>query len=126
MKLRVARHTNNLDNIKEFYTNVLSFQLLGSFKNHKGYNGVFIGKPGLDWHLEFTQSNEKANHVFDEDDILVWYPSIEAEYNTFINKIKKHKIKVIPSKNPYWNENGTMILDPDGYRILIAHNNPKQ
>ncbi|WP_394335993.1 hypothetical protein [Flavobacterium laiguense] len=24
------------------------------------------------------------------------------------------------SKNPYWNENGKMVLDPDGFRIVIS------
>ena len=30
------------------------------------------------------------------------------------------KIELIKAKNPYWNENGKMILDPDGYRIIIS------
>lgn len=44
MKLRFARHTNDLDKIKSFYINVLGFQLLGEFTNHDNYDGIFIGK----------------------------------------------------------------------------------
>lgn len=120
MKFRVARHTNNLEEIKAFYTNVLYFEVLGTFENHDGYDGIFIGKPGLDWHLEFTQSNENAVHIFDEDDILVFYPTTNMEYNNLMESINRNKIDFVASKNSYWNENGKMILDPDGYRIIVS------
>lgn len=121
MKFRFARHTNNLENIKSFYIKVLGFELLGSFENHDNYNGIFIGKPQFDWHLEFTQSNEIVNFEFNEDDALVLYPEDISKYNDLINSIEKHNINFIKAKNPYWNENGKMILDPDGYRIIISN-----
>ncbi|MFV8343885.1 VOC family protein [Flavobacterium sp. XS2P39] len=120
MKLRFARHTNNLEKIKFFYIEILGFDLLGNFENHATYSGVFIGKPNLDWHLEFTISNEKTNHHFDEDAILVFYPETIFEYNNLIEKILEYNISIVTSKNPYWNENGKMIFDPDGYRIVIS------
>jgi hypothetical protein len=52
MKVRFARHTNNLDAIKSFYIDVLGLDLLGGFENHNGYDGVFIGIPNTDWYLE--------------------------------------------------------------------------
>lgn len=89
MKFRIARHTNNIDSIKSFYINVLGLELLGGFENHTNYNGIFIGKPNFDWHLEFTQSNDKANHTFDEDAILVFYPETSKEYDTIIGNLQK-------------------------------------
>ena len=121
MKIRIARHTNNLETIKTFYTDILGFHLLGSFKNHAGYDGIFIGKQDSDWHLEFTKSNEKANHFPDEDDILVLYPETISEYNTLIYNMINNNISAIASKNPYWNENGKMFLDPDGFRVIISN-----
>ena len=121
MKLRAARHTNNLEKIKSFYITILGFEELGSFENHANYNGIFIGKPNLDWHLEFTQSNEIVEFNFNEDDILVFYPEEISEYNALIDTIKKHNINFIEATNPYWNENGKMLLDPDGYRIIISN-----
>lgn len=47
MKLRFARHTNNLEKIKSFYINTLGLELLGSFENQNNYDGIFIGKPNL-------------------------------------------------------------------------------
>lgn len=120
MILRVARHTNNLKVIENFYVNILGFERLGNFQNHNNYNGVFIGKAELDWHFEFTQSLTKANHVFDEDDIIVFYPKTILEYDTLIKKVEENNISIIPAVNPYWNENGKMFQDPDGYRILIS------
>ncbi|CAM4185724.1 MULTISPECIES: VOC family protein [Flavobacterium] len=125
MKFRFARHTNNLENIKSFYINVLGFELLGEFKNHAGYNGIFIGKPNLDWHLEFTVSDDEIIHSFNEDDILVFYPETAEDYKLNIENIQKQNICFINAKNPYWDENGKMILDPDGYRIVISNSKLK-
>lgn len=121
MEFRIARHTNNLELIKSFYINMLGLELLGDFKNHSYYDGIFIGKPNLNWHLEFTQSKDKANHYFDEDDCLVFYPQTIIEYNSLINTISNNNITFISAKNPYWNSNGKMFLDPDGYRIIISN-----
>ncbi|ESU28172.1 glyoxalase/bleomycin resistance protein/dioxygenase [Flavobacterium limnosediminis JC2902] len=120
MKLRIARHTDDLEKIKTFYIDVLGFELLGGFENHDNYDGIFIGKPDSDWHFEFTQSDTKANHFSDEDDITVLYPETISEYNNLINKIINSNISTITSANPYWNTNGKMILDPDGFRIIIS------
>lgn len=120
MFLRVARHTNNLKKIENFYVEILGFQRLGGFQNHNNYNGIFVGKSDLDWHFEFTQSEEKANHIFDEDDVIVLYPKTIPEYNELINRILRNNISTITAINPFWNENGKMFQDPDGYRIVVS------
>lgn len=119
MTLRVARHTNDLEKIEAFYIDLLGFERLGGFQDHNGYDGVFIGKPGINWHFEFTQSEEKAHHTFDEDDIIVLYPETILEYSILIDSISK-SVSFISSKNPYWNENGKIFLDPDGFRIILS------
>ncbi|OXA88379.1 VOC family protein [Flavobacterium hercynium] len=120
MFLRVARHTNNLEEIEAFYVDLLGFERLGGFQKHNNYDGVFIGKSGLDWHFEFTQSEVKANHIFDEDDVIVLYPKTISDYDELINRLLRKDIAVIEAVNPFWNENGKMIQDPDGYRIVIS------
>ena len=120
MNLRIARHTDDLEKIEEFYVNILGFERLGGFQNHNNYDGVFIGKPKLDWHFEFTQSNAKTNHTFDEDDVTVLYPKTILEYNILTTNLIANNISIITAKNPYWNENGKMFLDPDGFRIVIS------
>ena len=121
MTFRFARHTNNLEQLKSFYIDILGLELLGGFENHEGYDGVFIGKPNENWHLEFTKSDEIVTFNFGEEDILVFYPNTKLEFELIHDRIESHSIKFIDSKNPYWNENGKMILDPDGYRVVISH-----
>lgn len=120
MTFRIARHTNDLEQIKTFYIDILGFELLGGFENHNGYDGIFIGKSNENWHLEFTKSNEIVLFDFNEDDILVFYPNTKMEFDFIMDKIELKRIEFVKAKNPYWNENGKMILDPDGYRIIIS------
>ena len=121
MTFRFARHTNNLEQLKSFYIDILGLELLGGFENHNGYDGVFIGKPNENWHLEFTKSDEIVTFNFGEEDILVFYPNTKLEFELIHDKIITNKIEFIKAKNSYWNENGKMILDPDGYRVVISH-----
>ena len=58
MTFRFARHTNDLEQLSNFYINILGMEILGGFQKHNGYDGVFIGKSNENWHLEFTKSNE--------------------------------------------------------------------
>ncbi|WP_413532037.1 hypothetical protein [Empedobacter brevis] len=75
MQFRIARHTKQIDKITTFYTRIFNLEILREFHNHNGYDGIFIGKPNLDWHLEFTTTHKEVNHYFDEDDCLVFYPT---------------------------------------------------
>ena len=121
MTFRVARHTQNLEIISKFYINILHFEILGSFKNHDGYDGVFIGKKECDWHLEFTVSKSKPQHTFDEDDLFVFYTQSEKEYSQIFKNIQQNNISLNVAKNPYWAKNGVLIQDPDGYNIIISN-----
>lgn len=120
MTFHFARDTNDLEQIKSFYIDILGFELLGGFENHNDYDGIFIGKSNENWHLEFTKSEEVVLFDFNEDDILVFYPNNKIVFDFIMNKIQSKKIEFVEAKNPYWNENGKMILDPDGYRVLIS------
>ena len=120
MLYRLARHTNRLAQLTDFYVTVLGLEILGQFQNHSGYDGVFIGKTGLNWHLEFTQTNEIVNHMFDEDDLLVFYPETQHDFNRILEQTDRLKIPKLVAKNPYWRENGLIISDPDGLGIIIS------
>lgn len=120
MKFRSARHTNNLYPIITFYTEILGLSVLGEFKDHDGYDGVFIGAPDADWHLEFTTSTELAQHEPDEDDLLVFYPASADEYTAITERFAKHNIPTAEPKNPYWKVNGTLYKDPDGFGVMIV------
>jgi len=120
MKLRVARHTGNLSALINFYVDVLGLNILGEFKDHDGYDGVFVGLPGADWHLEFTISTELPVHTPDDDDLLVFYPENVADYERLISRLMAADIKPVEPKNPYWKANGIIYTDPDGYRLVLV------
>lgn len=121
MEFRSARHTDNLKLIEEFYTHIIGLEVLFSFENHNNYSGVFIGKQGHSWHLEFTTSKNKAEHKFDMEDLLVFYPTSKEEYNKIIERIEANGINIIAAKNPFWNENGVMIKDPDDFGVIVSN-----
>lgn len=120
MKFRSARHTGALEPVIRFYTDILGLEILGDFKDHDGYDGVFLGTPGASWHLEFTKSTHPAVHQPDEDDLLVFYPESLTEFEQVTERFKQYGIPGVQPKNPYWEANGITYTDPDGYRIVIA------
>lgn len=120
MTFRIARHTVDLQKIEAFYTTVVGLQKLGGFQDHNGYDGIFLGHPQQDWHLEFTSSGDSPDSRFDEDDLLVFYVNSAVEIAEIENSFSKQNIPVIVPKNPYWKKNGVMIADPDGCRIVFA------
>ena len=120
MKFRYARHTNNLENLIHFYTNVIGLSVLSRFENHSNYNGVFLGIIGKDWHIEFTESNEKVQHQPDKDDLLVFYFESQEKINAILKISKKYNVKISKSKNSYWQNNGVELMDPDGFGVVLA------
>ncbi|RAJ87423.1 hypothetical protein CLV59_101173 [Chitinophaga dinghuensis] len=121
MHIRIARHTTSLQPVIDFYTQLLGCEILGDFKNHDNYDGVFIGIPGENWHLEFTISDEKPVHTPDEDDLLVFYGDNYHAYTELVKKARSLNIPEVEAKNPYWTKNGTTLLDPDGFRIVLTY-----
>src|SRR5580698_10003949 len=120
MKLRIARHTTDLKRIIDFYGRILGLKVLGQFKDHHNYDGVFLGIPGESWHLEFTVSGDTPSHCFDDDDLLVFYAETLEEFNTIKKKFIINRAKYVRPKNPYWEKNGITFEDPDGFRIVIS------
>lgn len=120
MKFRAARHTTDLNRIIDFYGRILGLKVLAQFKAHNNYDGVFLGLPGADWHLEFTISDIAPIHLPDDDDLLVFYAETVTEFNSIKEKFIAENIKPSAPKNPYWEKNGITFEDPDGFRIVIS------
>src|SRR3954454_21082867 len=52
--VRLARHTERLDEAAEFYRDGIGLTEVGGFRGHDGYDGVFLAVPGTGAHLELT------------------------------------------------------------------------
>jgi hypothetical protein len=120
MTFRYARHTSNLKAIEKFYLEIVGLKKLGGFENHSSYNGIFLGDPMENWHLEFTSSDESPVHQFDDDDALVFYLENLEDMENLKHRIELHLIQIEIPKNPYWRENGLQVSDPDGYKVIFS------
>jgi catechol 2,3-dioxygenase-like lactoylglutathione lyase family enzyme len=77
MQLRVARHTNRLEELVSFYRDGLGLPEIGRFEDHEGYDGVFLAVPGTDAHLEFTSGGAHRPPAPNPETLLVLYVGSE-------------------------------------------------
>lgn len=118
--LRVARPTDNLDALLAFYRDGLGMELLYSFENHDGFDGVMLGKKGAPYHFEFTRAHgHAAGRAPTQDNLLVFYLPDNAEWEAAVDSMKSAGFSPVPSFNPYWDVNGRTFEDPDGYRVVL-------
>ena len=115
--LRVARHTDHLDELIRFYRDGLGLRELGGFRNHDGYDGVFLEIPGTGAHLELTTGGGHGVPVPHPDSLLVLYlPDAEA---VRVVAARLGAAPVIPA-NPYWREHAITFADPDGFHVVLV------
>jgi catechol 2,3-dioxygenase-like lactoylglutathione lyase family enzyme len=117
MQVRIARHTNRLDEVVSFYRDGLGLRELGRFENHDGYDGVFLDLPGTQTHLEFTSGGEHAPPDPHDETLLVLYLGDEAA----VAETRRRAGAVeVDAANPYWRRHGVTLLDPDGFRVVLV------
>ena len=46
MQLRIARDTERLDEVVEFYREGIGLREIGGFRDHDGYDGMLLAVPG--------------------------------------------------------------------------------
>ncbi len=121
-KLRVARPTDRLEEVVRFYCEGVGLEILGSFADHDGFDGVMLGIEDAPYHLEFTRKlGITAGRAPTEDNLLVFYIDDENEWKTALTRMAEAGYKAVTSFNPYWDRNGATFEDPDGYRVVF-HN----
>lgn len=124
VQFRVARPTHQINKIIEFYTKGLGLEVVGSFTAHDGYDGVMIGLPNVDYHLEFTQHiHAKPVAPPSDDNLLVFYIPNKEERDTIVARLESMGHRAVEPENPYWKEHGITICDPDGWRIVLQNTN---
>lgn len=76
----MARPTHRLDAVVRFYRDGLGLPELFRFADHAGYDGVMLGMPGTDYHLEFTShADGSPGQAPTKDNLLVLYFGTAAE-----------------------------------------------
>ena len=116
MQLRIARHTDRLQELVAFYRDGVGLRELGGFRDHAGYDGVFLEVPGTGAHLELTSGGEHGAPAPHPESLLVLYLGDEAAVRTVAARLGD---PVAPA-NPYWAEHGLTFADPDGFRVVLV------
>jgi catechol 2,3-dioxygenase-like lactoylglutathione lyase family enzyme len=117
MHVRIARHTNQLEALTAFYRDGLGLTELGGFKDHAGYDGVFLDIPGTNAHLELTTGGDHNTPAPHPESLLVLYLGNEATVRATADRLGA--APVAPA-NPYWAEHGLTFEDPDGFRVVLV------
>ena len=121
-KLRIARPTDNMVEIIHFYHDGLGLEILGSFEDHDGFDGVMLGDSGGIYHLEFTHHRDHTvGQAPTQDNLLVFYLPDEDEWQQTVDRMHSHGYEPVKSYNPYWDVCGQTFEDIDGFRVVLQN-----
>lgn len=124
MQVRIARPTDQIEELERFYCLGLGLKKLGSFTGHRGYDGLLIGLPDRSYHLEFTQHvSGSPCPAPSKDNLLVFYMPNQSDIDTIVQRLNDMGYPEVEPENPYWEEKGVTIADPDGWRIVLMNTN---
>ena len=120
LRVRWARPTDRLEEVVAFYTDGLGLQQLARFEGHAGYDGVLVGLPGSDYHLEFTHHVDGSpGPAPSEDNLLVLYLESEQAAEIVSGRLAEMGYSDVEPENPYWDGRSITIADPDGWRVVL-------
>ena len=117
MQLRIARHTQRLDEVVAFYRDGIGLTEVGGFRDHEGYDGVFLAVPGTGAHLELTAGGGHTTPAPHPESLLVLYLGDEDAVQTVAARLG---VDPIAPANPYWAEHGVTFEDPDSFRVALV------
>ncbi len=120
--VRIARPTDNLEQVVAFYTAALGFEVLARFNDHEGFDGVMLGDTAANYHLEFTrQHGHVAGPPPSQEHLLVFYLPDPSQWQAAVERLESFGAAPVASLNPYWDRFGRTYEDPDGYRIVLQN-----
>ncbi|MGB3361697.1 MAG: VOC family protein [Rhodococcus qingshengii] len=121
VQVRVARPTDRLDDVIAFYRDCLGLPELYRFSGHAGYDGIMLGLPDSNYHLEFTTHEDGSPcPAPTQDNPLVLYFAGESAMYEVVQRLGEAGHEPVGAENPYWEENAGMAFeDPDGWRLVL-------
>ena len=117
MQLRIARHTERLDELVAFYRDGLGLPEIGGFRDHDGYDGVFLAVPGTGAHLELTSGGGHGAPQPHPEALLVLYLGDAAAVEATLQRLG---VTPVAPANPYWAAHAVTVEDPDGFRVVLV------
>lgn len=120
--LRIARPSDDLEAVVKFYRDGLGFEVLGSFEDHQGFDGVMLGHRGMGYHLELThERGHEVGRAPNAEHLLVFYLPARDAWQAAVDRLQSQGYEAVASNNPYWERQGKTFEDPDGYRVVLQN-----
>jgi catechol 2,3-dioxygenase-like lactoylglutathione lyase family enzyme len=120
--VRIARPSHDLRASERFWVAGLGLEvLLRIDQSAEGDHAlVMVGWPGAAWHLELVHDpDDLTPPAPTEEDLLVLYLGGEIDQDVIRRLVDAGGIRVA-ARNPYWDQWGVTIADPDGYRLVLS------
>lgn len=120
--IRLARPSQDPSLVARMYCDGLGFQVLGTFTDHDGFDGVMVGDSGMGYHLEFTRHrSEPVIPTPTPEDLLVFYLPDKSHWLASEQRLVKAGFQRTSSHNPYWEKCGSTWIDIDSYRLVLQN-----
>jgi hypothetical protein len=123
VQVRIARPTDKLDQVLDFYCGDLGLPQLYRTRAH-GYEVVMVGLPGDTYHLEFTShvDGSPGRAPTDENLLVLYFGSAESMAEV-VRRLGTAGHEPVALDNPWWSEHGAIAFaDPDNWRVVLMPN----
>jgi catechol 2,3-dioxygenase-like lactoylglutathione lyase family enzyme len=120
--LRIARPSRDLRAAERFWVDGLGLEVLLRVDDSAegGHALLMAGWPEAAWHLELVSDpGGETPAAPTEEDLLVLYLDGEVDSDV-VRRLVDAGGTPVASRNPYWDEGGITIADPDGYRLVLT------
>ncbi|MGF1430519.1 VOC family protein [Kitasatospora sp. LaBMicrA B282] len=122
MPIRLARPSRDLAAAERFYVDGLGLEVL--WRSAKRVSGehdlLMVGPAGGAWHFELTRDPEHPLEPTPTvDDLFVVYLGAPVDQE-LVDRLVAAGGTRVPAHNPYWDEYGVTVADPDGYRLVLC------
>ncbi|MFF9622564.1 VOC family protein [Streptomyces griseosporeus] len=123
LHIRIARPSRDLAAAERFWAGGFGLDVVWRAEGGTApgeHDLLMLGRPDAGWHLELV--HEAARPVEPrptEEDLLVVYLDGPVP-DELVARLEEHGGTRVLSPNPYWNEWGVTVEDPDGYRLVLC------
>ncbi|MFB7592160.1 VOC family protein [Streptomyces sp. NPDC056169] len=120
--VRVARPSRDLAAAERFYVDGLGLdvQWRTTAREPGEHDLLMVGPAGGGWHFELTRDPEHpVEPAPTVEDLFVVYLGAPVEEQQ-IERLLAAGGTRIPAHNPYWDEYGVTVADPDGYQLVLC------
>ncbi|MFF5921343.1 VOC family protein [Streptomyces flavochromogenes] len=120
--VRVARPSRDLAAAERFYVDGLGLQV--QWRTTERVPGkhdlLMVGPKGGGWHFELTRDPEHpVEPAPTVEDLFVVYLGAPVEEEQ-VERLLAAGGRRVAAHNPYWDEYGVTVEDPDGYQLVLC------